>query len=68
MVWWMVLSENIQVHLIAGPVVTEKVQGFIWAKGDNGAIYFFFFKEMHLALAFHTETWCWKARCWDENV
>ena len=55
MVWWMVLSENIQAHLIAGPVVTEEVQGFIWAKGDNGAIYIFFF--LRNAFSFGISNW-----------
>ena len=51
----MVLSENIQAHLIAGPVVTEEVQGFIWAKGDNGAIYIFFF--LRNAFSFGISNW-----------
>lgn len=45
MFWWMFLSENIQAHPIAGPMVTKKAQGFIATKAVNWAKHIFFLRN-----------------------
>lgn len=66
MVWWMVLSENIQAHLITGLVVMKSTR-FYLSKGDSGAYIHFFFNK---PTSFGISNWDgrWKARCWDEKL